>query len=379
MAHYLRGEVIVGWGPAVEEIDYLSRLFTTVRHLGCLHSTKAPNSSLPYRSDNLTLIPVPPAGGNSFRDKLVIIKLIPLYISTIVKELAQADVVHLRCPANIPLLALLIMIFIKKPAYRWTKFAGNWVAGSEYPFFYRFQRWLLKTNLSRSVVTVNGHWSRQKPFIHSFYNPCLTEDEMRAAKSQTLHKEFSSPVRLIFVGALNEKKGLTRLLEIACRLKSKQIKFFLDLLGDGPLRNDYEKVAMQNGLQENVLFHGWIPKNEIGKYYTKAHLNVFPSSSEGWPKVLSEGMAYGVVPLAGSVSSIPQILDETKAGITVSPLDVDAYVNEIESFVQYPEKWNFYSVNARTVAEKFTYENYLIAVQKLFEQEWGLELSPDSW
>ena len=42
----------------------------------------------------------------------------------------------------------------------------------------------------------------------------------------------------------------------------------------------------------------------------QAYLMLFPSESEGWPKVLSEGKAYGVVPVTSDVSSIPQYLRE---------------------------------------------------------------------
>ena len=119
MSHYLQDEQNVGWGPTVEEINHLATLFEEVHHIGCLHSDPAPDSALPYSSDKIKFIPVPPAGGNKLVDKFKILKVTPLYIKTIWEALNTADVVHLRCPANVPLIALLILMLRRKPGFRW--------------------------------------------------------------------------------------------------------------------------------------------------------------------------------------------------------------------------------------------------------------------
>ena len=108
MSHYRKGDRLVGWGPTVEEINHLAQLFDQVHHLGCLHSGPAPESSLAYNDEKIIFIPLPPAGGNTLSDKLSILKFTPRYLAAIWKALDGADVVHLRCPANIPLLALLM-------------------------------------------------------------------------------------------------------------------------------------------------------------------------------------------------------------------------------------------------------------------------------
>lgn len=375
MAHYLHDGALVGWGPTVEEINHLAMLFDEVRHIGCLHTTAAPGSSLPYSQPNITFIPLPPTGGNHFRDKLKILQLTPRYLATIWKELNTADVVHLRCPANIPLLALLVMVLRRKPKYRWVKYAGNWGAGREYPVFFRLQRWILNRNLTRSIVTINGSWTGQKPHILSFQNPCLTEKEVDLAQVSSLGKVIQEPVRLVFVGALNERKGVNSLLSIASSLQRRAIPFVLDILGDGADRTKYENQVAKQGLSGKVVFHGWVPKPGLAGYYQQAHINLLPSQSEGWPKVLSEGMAYGVVPLASAVASIPQVLTETGAGLTISPHDnIEAYVDAVKHLLDNPHTWHELSVNSRNAAVLFTYENYLRSVRELFARSWEIKL-----
>src|ERR1043166_5771610 len=103
--HYRIGAQIVGWGPTVREIDQLSRLFGRIHHIAFVHTELAPSSSLPYTSGKVRLIPVQPSGGSRFRDKLAILWRMPSYAWTILHELRGADVVHVRCPSNISLLA----------------------------------------------------------------------------------------------------------------------------------------------------------------------------------------------------------------------------------------------------------------------------------
>jgi len=139
-------------------------------------------------------------------------------------------------------------------------------------------------------------------------------------------------------------------------------------------RHDYEKWCKDHGIEDIVNFQGWIPKPALKNFYVKAHLNILPSQSEGWPKVLSEGMAYGVVPVAGAVSSIPQILTKTRAGVSIDPFDIDGFVAAIQKMINEPEVWKFYSQNSLTYAPLFTYEHYLSSVKGLFKDAWDVDL-----
>jgi glycosyltransferase involved in cell wall biosynthesis len=373
--HYIRSGEVVGWGPTVEEINHLASFFDTIRHVGCLHNEPAPDSALPYGANNIKLVPLPPAGGATLKDKWQVIRSIPLYLKTIVAEFKQCDAVHLRCPANIPFLALLVLLFTKKPVIRWAKYAGNWGAGRDYPTSYRFQRWLLQSGITKCVVTVNGTWPDQKAYIHSFNNPCLTQEEIYQASPFAERKSLTAPYQLLFVGALNQKKGVERLLKIAATLKEEGFHFTLDIVGDGPDRAKFLETSQLLGLSSDVTFHGWLPRPKISDFYSRAHFLLLPSESEGWPKVISEGMAYGVVSIAGGVGSIPEILKNTNAGISITPIDdISMYCESIKEMTIKPQIWSNYSVSATAAAPSFTYEHYLNAVKKLFWKNWNCSL-----
>ena len=107
--HYYSAEGVVGWGPTVRELDYLAALFDEVTHVAVGYPGQPPASALSYAAPNLRVRLVAPAGGDSWRDKLGILTAYPTYARVLREEISRADAVHVRCPANISLLALWLL------------------------------------------------------------------------------------------------------------------------------------------------------------------------------------------------------------------------------------------------------------------------------
>jgi glycosyltransferase involved in cell wall biosynthesis len=373
MSHYAQGETIVGWGPTVEEISHLSSLFDEVRHVACLHVEPAPPTALPYASSRVHLVPVPPAGGNTVRAKIGVLRQMPFYARTILSELERADVVHIRCPANTSMVAIVLLGILRRPRFRWVKYAGDWSPGGRRPRSYALQRWWLQHGLHRGIVTVNGRWPGQPRHVYSFLNPSCTNEELGDRRRS---KDLVPPYRLLFVGYLDQGKGADRALQVAIILKQRGVAFHMEFIGDGPLRTSLEAEVEAENLKSNVEFLGWLPKPELPRHYERAHFLVAPSSSEGWPKVLSEAMAYGAVPVAGAVSCIPQILTDTDAGTALPPFDVGAFADCVMSYIADEAKWRAASQAGMKAAALFTYDSYLDNVRKMMREAWNLELPP---
>ena len=372
--HYRAAGHLVGWGPTVRELDYLAELFDEVVHIAPVYGEAAPGSALPYTSPRLRLRPVAPAGGETLRAKLDVARLYPAYAAAIGDEMGRADAVHVRCPANISLLALALLRVARRPGPRWVKYAGNWQPDGAEAWSYTVQRRWLAANRHRGVVTVNGRWPDQPPHVFTFNNPSLSDDELAAGRRAAEGKRLSLPLELLFVGALNDAKGVGRVLEVALALQQLGVPYRLRLLGDGPERPRYEAWVAAHGLRD-VVFHGWVSREAVGRYDAAAHFILHPSlSSEGWPKVLSEAMAYGAVPIASTISSMPQILAAAGAGVAVPAEDTAAAAEAIVRYVNDPEAWSAASRAGVAAAPQFGYRAYQRAVAGLFARAWGIAL-----
>jgi len=368
--HYKKNGIIVGWGPTVREIDYLSQLFDEVRHIACFYPENAPASTQPYSSPKVQFVAIPPAGGERLVDKFKIIFFIPLYIKTLLTEIRKTDVVHVRCPANISLLAIVLLFFICHPKKRWIKYAGNWSPSGKEPWSYTFQRFWLKRNFCHADTTINGAWADQPKHIHSFLNPCISQNELDRANLSAQHKKLTQPIHLIFAGRLENKKGAGKAIEILSCLNAQGTFANLYMAGDGPERSSFEKIAAELGLSSQIRFYGWVSRQELETLYEKAHISILPTEcSEGWPKVVSEGMAYGVVPISSDVSCVRQYLEKFKVGKSLSSKSAAEFSDVVIGYWENPDQWKMESVNAIKASENFTYEFYINRIKSLLRKD----------
>lgn len=372
-SHFQSGGRIVGWGPAIEEIDHLATLYSRVVHVAPLHSGEAPQVMSPYRNPKVRFVAVRPAGAPGLWGKADVLRRAPGYLRTILTHLREADAVHVRCPSNIGLLAIFLLALLRGPKRRWVKYAGEWRPGGPEPLSYRLQRWWLRRGFSRSLVTVNGTWRGQPRHVRPFHNPSLSERGLLHARTRCASKQLADPLRLLFVGRLSQSKGAARAVQILARVLDAGYAAQLDIVGDGPDRARIERLAAELDLSAVVRYHGWLGRAALDGLYAESHFLVHPSESEGWPKVLSEAMAYGVVPLASNAGGIPQVLGECGAGQCFDYGDTASFASAIAGYRGNAGQWRSESRRAMRAARLFTYEQYLVAVARML----GLPLPSD--
>lgn len=149
--------------------------------------------------------------------------------------------------------------------------------------------------------------------------------------SQTPYREASVPFTILFVGAIQERKGLVYLFKALQRLNEERILFRILLVGDGEQRHYLEQYANDNGFGDSVVFYGQIPHGpELYDIYKQADLFVLPSvSAEGVPRVTHEAMIFGCPVIATDIGSVKWQLSGG-AGLLVEPGNVDSLYSAIK-------------------------------------------------
>jgi len=139
----------------------------------------------------------------------------------------------------------------------------------------------------------------------------------------------------------------------------------LDVVGEGPEGPALDALIQDAGVEHAVRRHGWLSSAEFNRLYRQAHFMVLPTSSEGWPKVVSEAMAFRVVPVIGAVSCIPEFFGKTASGVC-APFDQPiCFADAIDELVGNEAKGRVIADNAQAVAERFTYERHLENVRRM--------------
>jgi glycosyltransferase involved in cell wall biosynthesis len=196
------------------------------------------------------------------------------------------------------------------------------------------------------------------------------------ARLTVLAKRLQVPIRLVFVGRTATAKGLGVALQVVRRLTNvgpagAGADLLFDVLGDGPERPQFERKCQQLELGSVVRFHGWVAHDRVLAMLQDAHFILLPSRTEGWPKVLSEAMAYGVVPISSQVSAIPQVLAAVGTGAALSPQDVPGFARAIREIIDDADRWKQMIEAGLRAAPRFTYERYLLRLDEMLALCYG--------
>jgi glycosyltransferase involved in cell wall biosynthesis len=113
--------------------------------------------------------------------------------------------------------------------------------------------------------------------------------------------------RLLFVGNLVSVKRVNHLIEACYLLRESGLRFEVDIIGDGPLRNALKRQVGSVALNNVVHLRGRRSQAELPKWYQAANAFVLPSDSEGVPNVLVEAAGCGTPFVATAVGCIPEI------------------------------------------------------------------------
>lgn len=359
--HYLNdANQIVGWGATINEINFLADYWEEVVHVGCFYTSRAPASALPYTKRNINFEKIPPYGGKGLINKIKILSVLPKIIKIVIQNIRGATEVQLRLPTSVGVFLLPLFSFIFPRNYTfWVKYAGNWTQENP-PLSYRFQRWWLKKNFAKCKVTINGFWKNQPLHCISFENPCLKESQIIEGIETSKNKQFNSPFTFVFVGRLEDAKGVSTVIESFKSIPEEKIKQ-IHFIGDGKGMENYKKEAIF--LKEKITFHGTCSSEKVHQLIRGSHFLLLPSKSEGFPKVIAEAACYGTIPIVSNVGSISHYIND-KNGFLWNAKSNQLYSEILKKAIHidfYDQKERI--DNCTQLAKKFTFNNYLKALE----------------
>lgn len=172
----------------------------------------------------------------------------------------------------------------------------------------------------------------------------------------------------------NSGKGHMECIEVLKELVKSRINASITFVGGGDGIDDIKMLAEKYGLKDKVQFMGRIADRDKYKSVIMQHdIFLFPSHSEGLPRVLLETMATGIVCISSNVDGIPEILDKDDI---FNYSDSFGMAERIKMLIEKPELMNQISLKNLEVSKKYSNENlkieydkYYGKVRKLIEQK----------
>jgi glycosyltransferase involved in cell wall biosynthesis len=281
----------------------------------------------------------------------------------IYQSMKWADHIHLRCPGNIGLMGCIVQIlFPNKP--KTAKYAGNWDPKSDQPWSYKLQHWILSnTFLTKNMkVLVYGEWEGSSKNIKSFFTASYNESD----KTPIIIRDVNTTISFVYVGMLSAGKRPLYAVKLIENLYKKGLDIRLLLYGNGKEKESLGQYILSNGLTGIVSLEGNQPQEIIKKAYQESHFVILPSESEGWPKVIAEGMFWGCVPAATKVSCVPTMLDNGNRGVLLN-LNIEEDAARIMALMQNPGLYKEMAEQAMKWSRKYTLDFFEDEIEQLLK------------
>jgi glycosyltransferase involved in cell wall biosynthesis len=181
-------------------------------------------------------------------------------------------------------------------------------------------------------------------------------------------------LRLLFVGTLNQRKGIDVLLRAAKKLKDENIRFTLVIVGDGALRPELDKVITTYELTNEITLHGSLPREGLGKWYQWADVTCVPSTNEPLGTVVLESLVAGTPVVGSAVGGTPFMIQAEVNGLLVPPRDADALASALVRISRQPDfLCKLRQASAPSVLSRFTWqrngEDLIRAIRKTADVE----------
>ena len=172
--------------------------------------------------------------------------------------------------------------------------------------------------------------------------------------------EFSSPRKsntIISVGRLSKEKGFIDLISVINIVRQQIPDIVLHLVGDGDQKEEIVTKINSLGLENNIIVHGFLRKDDIEELMMDSSVYVMTSFKESFGLVLLEAFSYGLPCVAfSSAAGARELINKNNDGL-VSNRDKYSMARAIVNLLKDKNKLNILGNNAKNGVYKYSKES----------------------
>jgi glycosyltransferase involved in cell wall biosynthesis len=214
--------------------------------------------------------------------------------------------------------------------------------------------WLAASSFTKTSLIENGVPGDRIAVVP--YGVNLDKYQPKRASRNT-----NAPLKLLFVGRINQRKGVKYLLEALRKLPAKHIE--LTICG-----RVVDDLKIFEAFQSQITIRPSVSHAELVSAYQSADLFVFPSVAEGFGHVLLEAMACGLPVLSTRATAAADIVSDGIEGFVVEPGCAQPLVERVEWALAHRHALVEMRDAARSRAEQYTWARFRQGVNEFVSQ-----------
>ena len=227
--------------------------------------------------------------------------------------------------------------------------------------------WRAECKLADRIV-VNSEWSREGlirggvPGEKISIIPLAYEElgrerhaETRLQRNYPDHFTAERPLRVLFLGLINLRKGVARLLEAARILRAEHVEFWMV----GPVEIASARTSTDAG---RVKWFGPVTRNQAAGFYRNADLFILPTLSDGFAITQLEAHAHGLPVIASK--NCGKVVENGVNGIILDQPSAACIAHAVRDCIASPDRLEKLA-SASGVRDKFTIDALAKELQRL--------------
>jgi len=243
--------------------------------------------------------------------------------------------------------------------------------GAQFNVFYdvesgRFRKFIIRTMLRRCdrLVVISSWW-------RGYYESLGVCPTVLIPNPVRRQEPCDRPIRdertVLMMGRLGERKGAYDLIRAIPLILAVYPHARFVLAGDGEVERCRALLA-DCPWRERVSIPGWTSGEDRLRLYRSADLFVLPSYNEGLPMGILEAMSFGLPVVSTPVGGIPELVQDGRNGILVTPGDVAGLAIAISGLLADVNRLRSFGEQSKSIVDN-TFELTLVAArfERLYE------------
>jgi glycosyltransferase involved in cell wall biosynthesis len=183
------------------------------------------------------------------------------------------------------------------------------------------------------------------------------------------YKKKVALLNILFLGWIEDFKGVHELLEAVRILKKKKIPFHLTLAGNGSAMSAATKFVEEYKLKKNITFAGWVDEKKKSLLLKNSQIFVLPSWSEGFPNAMIEAMSAGLACVVTNVGTISDFVVHNRDALIIKKKNIKQLVRALQKLISDHILRIRISKNSHLLARKtFAIDNNLSLFSELINK-----------